>query len=224
MGTALAAADQVGALLERHLDVRVAGTNAAASNELQRVSLVKGQGDRLGLDLGNALGADGGAVILGVHDGFLAARWNKSHPEQEFRTGMIIVQANSVRGYWSILDEVGKSGSLELLLQRTPPKENWDAEILSLGQALQSTQSVPLRLRFSTPGSDNETFVSLPAVRAGECGTTQCAVCLEDLEPDDPLVQLPCAHAFHSLCAARWLSSSSHHTCPLCVRPVCGER
>lgn len=41
-----------------------------------------------------------------------------------------------------------------------------------------------------------------------------CAVCLEELQDGDDLLQLPCAHRFHCSCVSPWLENSSH--CPCC--------
>ncbi|KAJ9141308.1 hypothetical protein P3X46_031856 [Hevea brasiliensis] len=41
-----------------------------------------------------------------------------------------------------------------------------------------------------------------------------CVVCLEELEEDDDLIELPCSHLYHEDCIVKWLLSS--HLCPLC--------
>jgi len=40
-----------------------------------------------------------------------------------------------------------------------------------------------------------------------------CIICLSDFGVEDDIVQLPCKHAFHTECIAKWLSRSRH--CPL---------
>ncbi|OVA12900.1 zinc finger protein [Macleaya cordata] len=42
----------------------------------------------------------------------------------------------------------------------------------------------------------------------------ECAVCLERFESGEPLVNLPCAHRFHSRCLVPWLETNAH--CPCC--------
>ncbi|CAA2960135.1 probable E3 ubiquitin- ligase RHY1A [Olea europaea subsp. europaea] len=42
----------------------------------------------------------------------------------------------------------------------------------------------------------------------------ECAVCLEHFVAGDTLMQLPCAHKFHSKCLVPWLESNAH--CPCC--------
>ncbi|CAN4113128.1 unnamed protein product [Withania somnifera] len=42
----------------------------------------------------------------------------------------------------------------------------------------------------------------------------ECAICLDQFKISDNLMQLTCAHKFHSKCLAPWLESSAH--CPCC--------
>ncbi|KAJ9147245.1 hypothetical protein P3X46_029425 [Hevea brasiliensis] len=68
---------------------------------------------------------------------------------------------------------------------------------------------------------------TIPASRASIDGLTRlrfrrgphdpgvtCVVCLEELEEEDDLIELPCSHLYHEDCIVRWLLSS--HLCPLC--------
>lgn len=59
----------------------------------------------------------------------------------------------------------------------------------------------------------------LPRVPAGECGVTECGICLAELDANVSLVKLPCGHAFHSGCISRWLTQCKN-TCPLCQAPI----
>ncbi|KAL2457811.1 E3 ubiquitin-protein ligase [Forsythia ovata] len=44
---------------------------------------------------------------------------------------------------------------------------------------------------------------------------TDCAVCLDDIESDQPVRMVPvCNHGFHVQCADTWLSK--HPVCPVC--------
>lgn len=42
----------------------------------------------------------------------------------------------------------------------------------------------------------------------------ECAICLDKFRKRDNLIQLPCAHKFHSNCLVPWLEFNSH--CPCC--------
>lgn len=186
----------------------------------------------LGVDVGNTAGNKMGAVILNIWDNGLLNEWNKDHPDNTLKIGHIIVEVNEAKGFWEIFEQIGQLGKLDMVVQRNPPKEGWHEEVSHLGQALQrrgSSGSLRLRLNASSKGDRGsvektaEALTCLPNVRASECSVTQCAVCLNELEPHEQLVQLPCKHAFHTLCAARWLTRSSRRSCPLCQRTVVEE-
>lgn len=59
----------------------------------------------------------------------------------------------------------------------------------------------------------------LPRTLAKDSGSTECGVCLGELEPNSSVVQLPCKHAFHPACVTRWLTQCKN-TCPLCTCPI----
>jgi len=61
----------------------------------------------------------------------------------------------------------------------------------------------------------------LPRMRARNCGSAECGVCLAAFSPDLEVVRLPCRHAFHTECISRWLTEF-RSTCPLCAAPVKG--
>ncbi|KAK9141795.1 hypothetical protein Syun_011195 [Stephania yunnanensis] len=42
----------------------------------------------------------------------------------------------------------------------------------------------------------------------------ECAVCLDEFSDGEKLMELPCAHRFHSRCLVPWLESNAH--CPCC--------
>ena len=48
---------------------------------------------------------------------------------------------------------------------------------------------------------------------------TTCAVCLDEYEDGDALLELPCGHRFHSSCIEEWLLKQSS-LCPLCKTDV----
>jgi len=45
-----------------------------------------------------------------------------------------------------------------------------------------------------------------------------CAICLNEYEDGDPLIELPCKHYFHQHCGKTWLKRQNR--CPLCVRSI----
>lgn len=59
----------------------------------------------------------------------------------------------------------------------------------------------------------------LPRVPVKDCGCTECAVCLNKLEPAGTAVQLPCRHSFHHECISKWLTQCKNK-CPLCSAPI----
>lgn len=179
--------------------------------------------------MGNTAGNKTGAVILNLWENGLLNKWSANHPENPLKVGYIIVEVNKAHGFWEIFEQIGKVGVLNMVIQRNPPRQGWHDEVSHLGQALQrcgSSGSLRLRLSSASTGDPQsvaqtaEALTCLPNVRAGECGATQCCICISDLEPLEQLVQLPCKHAFHTLCAARWLTRSARRSCPLCQQTV----
>lgn len=45
-----------------------------------------------------------------------------------------------------------------------------------------------------------------------------CTICLEEIQRDEKICQLPCGHVFHQECISNWHSSDANYTrsCPLC--------
>lgn len=197
-----------------------------------KVTVDKRPGDLLGVGLGNS---EKGAIIFNIHEDGLLHGWNKANPQQLLRPGFIIKEVNGVTGYWDILDEFRKPGVLIMEVSGTPPENcgpNWFEEIEAMGKKFESQgdkTSVMVRLQPRDPGAaKNNEFCSFPTVPASECGVDQCAICIEDVGPNDQLAQLPCKHAFHGNCVARWLVQAGKHAqgerqcCPLCCRRVFG--
>jgi Ring finger domain len=52
---------------------------------------------------------------------------------------------------------------------------------------------------------------------------SDCSICLDDYQAGDRLRCLPCNHAFHAKCIAKWLSERSA-TCPLCKAEICDDQ
>lgn len=192
----------------------------------------KDEGSMLGIDVGNVGGDYCGAVVLTMSGRGLVADWNSLNPTKQVCVGHIIIETNGVGGYWDMLDELSHPGKHTLRILRVPPNENWQGEISRLAQAFQrdgaSDVMIGLRLPACMRGDSTSEdtalqvrdFTCLRSVRACDVDVDQCCICLEALKPTARLVQLPCRHSFHNVCAARWLSQNERHTCPLCIRPV----
>jgi hypothetical protein len=192
------------------------------------VRLEKSSGDKLGLGLGST---SGGAVVFSIKPGGLLDQHNlRSGEEHQVFPGCIVVEVNGQRGYWTIFEELTRLGPLEMRISTIPPhgvSSNWFQEIESLGKEMEARGSpFMLRLQPEHPDCPAASFSSVPTVRAGELNVDQCAICLEDVSPDAKLMQLPCGHAFHMLCAGRWLTEGGKHSsgkrqcCPLCCQKV----
>ena len=52
----------------------------------------------------------------------------------------------------------------------------------------------------------------------------ECALCLDELQPRDYVMTMPCRHTFHASCASRWLFFKTQKekgaTCPMCRSDV----
>lgn len=49
-------------------------------------------------------------------------------------------------------------------------------------------------------------------------GCAECAICLGDFTPGQPVAALACGHNFDVACLGRW--ATQHRDCPLCRRPI----
>merc|ERR1740138_1167231 len=190
--------------------------------------LIRREGDILGAALGDTVK---GAVIINIQQGGLLEAWIWANPAPRLYPGVIITEVNGVKGYWDIMDELGGPGVLDITISEVPPAHagpTWFEDIAAVGRSLEKQQdsgggveSFLLRLQQEDPNASSQ-FSTLPNVVAGDCGVDQCAICMDDVAPDESLVQLRCKHAFHATCVARWLTQSQgkRQCCPLCCRTV----
>ncbi|XXG68008.1 hypothetical protein AAC387_Pa06g1211 [Persea americana] len=58
-----------------------------------------------------------------------------------------------------------------------------------------------------------ETGGKMVSVETG-CWDDVCAVCLDEFQVQQPVMNLPCSHRYHSGCLLPWLNVHSH--CPYC--------
>merc|ERR1712037_622754 len=140
----------------------------------------------------------------------------------------IVEAVNGVEGFWNLLDAMQARGPLALQVSTEPPASagpDWFEKITSMADAIeQSSNRGPfmLRLQPKDPSSaSGSCFSTLPYVKAGTCSVDSCAICLEEFKFDEQVVQLPCKHAYHAVCAARWMTQGTigkAQRCPLCFR------
>lgn len=69
---------------------------------------------------------------------------------------------------------------------------------------------------------DAEQKPSTLCLQPAESALDACTICLDDYEIGDKLRCLPCGHAFHANCIAKWLIERSA-TCPLCNKDLYEE-
>ncbi|CAL4989678.1 unnamed protein product [Urochloa decumbens] len=57
-------------------------------------------------------------------------------------------------------------------------------------------------------------ILGLQEVTPSNALQSECAVCLQDFDPEETLRAMPCSHAFHQQCISDWLRRNG--VCPLC--------
>lgn len=51
-----------------------------------------------------------------------------------------------------------------------------------------------------------------------------CAICLDDIRPNQGSLELPCKHLYHSLCCTTWFFRQiDENTCPKCRHNICDD-
>lgn len=187
------------------------------------VQLEKRQGDVLGASLGNT---DKGAIIFNIEKNGLLDLWNRAHEFQPLRPGYIITEVNGIMGYWDILEELRKPGIFDMKITNEPPESagaNWFQDVTKMGESLEHRGKCLLKLQQQVSCA---VFSDLPTARAGDCGVDHCAICMDDVLPDDTVARLYCKHAFHPSCAVRWLTQAEdefgdkRQSCPLCCEKM----
>mmetsp|Transcript_102153 Transcript_102153/g.289268 ORF Transcript_102153/g.289268 Transcript_102153/m.289268 type:complete len:257 (+) Transcript_102153:84-854(+) len=200
------------------------------------IRIHKGDGDVIGATLGIV---STGAVLISTQEGGVFDRWNRDNPDRVVQPGFIIEEVNGVGGYWRLLEVFrhSNSGAFEVRIATLPPQSfgpTWFEDIAEIARNLERCEtksSFMVQLPQQDPDSpDGNVFTSLPSTTAGAAGVDQCAICLEDVAPEEHITQFPCKHAYHTLCAARWLAQGAarrgpkRHSCPLCCRKLVSTR
>jgi hypothetical protein len=171
-----------------------------------------------GVPLGAALRRhDGGSLLISaISVSGSIAEWNEKCPEKRIRPGDMIIAINGDNSdLWTMVKKMWSVGEITLTIQRDqstlPEVHRTDSReyLVEEGRKMRRT-----KLKLHCPVDD------LPHKSAGDCDGTVCAICFEDYEDTKTnVVVLPCNHAFHRLCAARWFSQGAR-CCPLCKQSI----
>jgi hypothetical protein len=175
------------------------------------VVLTKKEGKPLGACIKKDKDVDE-VIVVSLSEGGAFRAWNDEHPTHAVRPGDRVLAVNGVTGenFDNLTEQLWKTGEIRVLVLRKPGSV-----------ALTRTKSREFLDEFCRQITPMQCPVDhLLHANAGECGSTECAICFEEYEHlDDRVVLLPCKHAFHPLCAARWFNEKKT-TCPLCVQAV----
>mmetsp|Transcript_43396 Transcript_43396/g.68720 ORF Transcript_43396/g.68720 Transcript_43396/m.68720 type:complete len:237 (-) Transcript_43396:26-736(-) len=151
-------------------------------------------------------------VVLSISGDGALTDWNDKNPGRAILPGDKILSVNGVvDDDFQMISELWKVGLITLEVTCSAYKElqlERTSNRVYLAQFALCSH-VPLQCPVD----------SLPHANASDCGATECIICLEEYEPDTRVVRLPCKHAFHPVCAARWFCQGKRR-CPLCNRCV----
>jgi len=175
--------------------------------ELTRVS-----GGPLGMRLKQ--GAGGLLLVCDFDEHGVVGAWNAQNPSMKVSSGDRIIAVNSVpvgSPRAAVIAELRKN-TVRLVLSSGPAGDTWDTRALSTRE--ESWASLDHLL----PEGFMETMTRCTA---RECQAIECCICLEELDPESSVVQLPCGHAFHPRCAESWLSQRPTVKCATC--PMCRQ-
>eukprot|EP00928_Gymnodinium_smaydae_P013516 TRINITY_DN14928_c0_g1_i2.p1 TRINITY_DN14928_c0_g1~~TRINITY_DN14928_c0_g1_i2.p1 ORF type:complete len:301 (+),score=47.45 TRINITY_DN14928_c0_g1_i2:124-903(+) len=170
--------------------------------ELVHVRLVRQPGVLLGFSITDDC-LSGGVLITDVNEKGLLATWNAENPLKAVRAGDVIVGANGSCGTFdNVLQELYATDVVELYVSNKT-RSWWFA----------NSDRFMQRERLWIGG--------LTERLRGDAEDEQCCICLDNMMPGTDVVNLPCKHKFHPVCAARWfaLKSKFHGKCrPLASR------
>mmetsp|Transcript_30982 Transcript_30982/g.70911 ORF Transcript_30982/g.70911 Transcript_30982/m.70911 type:complete len:210 (-) Transcript_30982:101-730(-) len=177
-----------------------------ANSRVVTVHITKVEGVPLGLAF---MSRCGGVLITSVGVDGCLQEWNEAHPGDEVLPGDMILSVNGVADeFWAIAAEVWKTGEVVMEVQKA--------------SSMCSIRRSGSRMYLERDGVKSKAPLHgpvdhLPHICAGEssCNASECAICLEDFDDETRVVELPCKHVFHPLCAARWLARGTAQ-CPLC--------
>eukprot|EP00440_Ansanella_granifera_P002551 gb/GFBE01002775.1/.p1 GENE.gb/GFBE01002775.1/~~gb/GFBE01002775.1/.p1 ORF type:complete len:271 (+),score=42.86 gb/GFBE01002775.1/:1-813(+) len=119
----------------------------------------------------------------------------------------------------------GVAVTLEVRVRRAEAdlREVADAETVSRWGQVNQLSSYTSLNGTSDKGLSPTEIKALPLAVCEECDAdTECSICLNCLEPGEPVRSLPsCGHSFHRSCIDLWLLRSAD--CPLCKGRVGGD-
>lgn len=86
------------------------------------------------------------------------------------------------------------------------------------------TQLMEQNATGSAPGpASAEAIAAIPKIKIdkamlGDSGKAECSICMDEVQLDEVVSQLPCSHWFHPPCIEAWLGE--HDTCPHCRKGI----
>lgn len=172
-----------------------------------------------GVPLGAALKKkDGYSLITAISLAGKIKNWNDAHPDKEVRPGDKIVGVNGeVSGHWDMAQSLWRVGPVSLQVERdlSEPCYVCHTHSRTFLSGMEGSSKNYKSIKLASPVDE------LPYSCAGDCKQEECAICLEDYtDASTRLVVLPCNHAFHPQCAARWFSQHHARYCPLCKQGI----
>jgi hypothetical protein len=174
-------------------------------SELIKVTLERGSRRRpFGIRLIDTETATAGLSIVRINEGGAVSEWNARKPSTPVALGDSILEVNGLTEPWAIMEELCNAMTVEMVVSRAPPAvRDFLARCEVSDESLQATKLVLKHTAW-----------------ADDVSADTCAICLEDLGPDERVAGLRCGHGFHQKCLMRWLGRPGTSGCPLCREAV----
>jgi len=180
--------------------------------EQVQAELTRVAGGPLGMRLQHGSGI---LMVREIDEHGVVGTWNAQYPSMKVSCGDRVIAVNDVpvdssRASWSAVRAELRNNTVRLVLSPGPAEET-----RALGTREESWASLDHLLP--------EDFMDTMArCTARDCQAMECCICLEELDPESTVVQLPCRHAFHPRCAESWLTQCPTVKCATC--PICRQR
>lgn len=170
-----------------------------ASDRCFRASLHREGHGPWGIQVAVQPGSSEGLVISSIHFTAEAVkRWNLENPRQMVEPGVVISEINGRRNVFAMVLQMRSAQDLELVISRdlTPGQQQALTDVLCTHAEFEEvTREVDMT---DMDGVEHQ----------------QCSICLDEMDCFTPVVELRCAHRFHSTCLQKWLLCAPR--CPLC--------